>query len=352
MGRMPTTNRVAVVALAASAFAAAGCVTPPYMPQRTGVVETAAPPEISYVNGPFTTAEGQKLYQQHWTPTTRVRAAVIFIHGVKDHASRYRDLAFRLAHHGLSVHTFDLRGHGYSEGVRDDIESAARCLDDLGRFLTRVKERVPGKPVFVAGQGYGATLAALWVLRAKPPVAGLVLSAPAARAQVPGGERFGTTMAAVFAPRSPSLDVKIEDWSSDRAVVEAMRRDPLVYAGSTPARTARELITASDEIQRRRGELGLPMLVLQGSADKVSDPEITRSLYEGARATDKRLEVYSGLAHDLLHEPARDQVIEHLITWLQDHATAATAAAAAKEATKSPTPPAQPPAARAKKRRP
>src|SRR4051812_21812230 len=124
---------VLAAALAGSALAAAtsGCASAPYVPQRMGLVDTKAPPEMEYSNGAFITPDNVKLYEQHWIPTRNVRGAVVLIHGLKDHSSRYRTLAIAMAEQGLAVYAYDLRGHGYSEGVRDDVMSVNHCLSDL-----------------------------------------------------------------------------------------------------------------------------------------------------------------------------------------------------------------------------
>jgi alpha-beta hydrolase superfamily lysophospholipase len=47
----------------------------------------------------------------------------VLVHGLKDHSVRYKDVAVTFADRGISVYALDLRGHGYSEGVRDHLDS-------------------------------------------------------------------------------------------------------------------------------------------------------------------------------------------------------------------------------------
>jgi acylglycerol lipase len=320
----------------AGGMLAAACGSAPYVPSRMGLVDTRSPPEVEYANGIFAANDNTKLYEQRWTPSQGVRGTVVLIHGLKDHSSRYRDVAITLASHGLAVHAFDLRGHGYSEGVRDHVGSTGKCLDDLARVVQRVRDRTPGRPVFLAGQGFGATLAALYVVRSKPPLGGIILSAPTIRTNVTSGERFGTAMAAIFAPRSPRLEVDYSKWSTDRAVVEDIRRDALVSPGEVTAGTARQLLMASDEVQKRFSEIAVPLLILDGDKDEISPHDATVALAASATAKDKTFKVYPGLTYDLFHEKARDQVIADAVDWLQTHAPAPPAAAPA-----APPPPAK-----------
>jgi alpha-beta hydrolase superfamily lysophospholipase len=220
---------------------------------------------VIYQRGHFVGGEGVKLFEQSWRPDKTPRAVVVLVHGLKDHSSRYRDLGIHLAYRGLAAYAFDLRGHGYSEGVRDHIDSLDNAVIDLDALVTLVRDRQPGKPIYLLGQGFGASLAAVYAVRKagpKSPVAGLVLSAPPLRGEVKRSERVGTRAAAIFGPRTHQLEIDLSKWSSDPAVVAAWRTDPLVYEGQPTASTAGEVLRASDEVQKRAGELKLPLLVV------------------------------------------------------------------------------------------
>jgi len=169
------------MALAATLALACGA---PYMPMRTALIDTHAPPDVDYANDKFVTDDGVNLYEQRWMPSREARGTVVLVHGFKDHSSRYRSLAVSLAEHGFAVRTFDMRGHGYSAGVRDHVVSADRCVADLDRVVGRVRLQSPDKGVFLLGQGFGGTIAGLYAVRTHAKLAGLVLSAPALRGKV------------------------------------------------------------------------------------------------------------------------------------------------------------------------
>jgi alpha-beta hydrolase superfamily lysophospholipase len=229
-------------------------------------------------------------------------------------------------------------------------------VTDLDALVTLVRDRQPGKPIYLLGQGFGASLAAVYAIRkgaAKSPVAGLVLSAPPLRGEVKRSERLGTRAAAIFGPRTHQLEIDLSKWSSDPAVVAAWRTDPLVYDGQPTASTAGEVLRASDELQKRAGELKLPLLVVFGSGDVVSSADQGKALVEHVGSTDKNFQLYEGLFHDLFREPRRSEVIGDVLTWVSNHAgqyaedqakakaeaQAAAQAEAAKAAqAKSPTP--------------
>lgn len=66
-------------------------------------------------------------------------------------------------------------------------------------------------------------------------------------------------------------------------------------------------------------QVKLPFLVLHGEADTVTDPEVSRALYERAASTDKAMKLYPGMWHGLTAgEPDEnvEVVFSDIITWL------------------------------------
>ena len=68
----------------------------------------------------------------------------------------------------------------------------------------------------------------------------------------------------------------------------------------------------------------LPFFVLHGEADRVTDPDVSRALYERASSKDKTIKLYPGMWHGLTSgEPDEniENVFADIITWLDCHAT-------------------------------
>lgn len=65
----------------------------------------------------------------------------------------------------------------------------------------------------------------------------------------------------------------------------------------------------------------MPLLVLHGSADRITPPGGSGRLYSEASSPDRTLRIYPEFFHDLLHEPGRAQVMEDIVGWLDVHAS-------------------------------
>jgi acylglycerol lipase len=314
------------LALLAAAAACGGCAaaSPEHVRAYRVPFDPAVLSPLRHGEGMFAGKDGVRLFEQFWWPVGRPRAVLVIVHGLKDHGSRYADVAERLARSGFAVYAPDLRGHGRSDGDRAYVERFDDYLDDLEVFLARVRGREPGRPIFLFGHSMGGAIAALYAIERKPALAGLVLSAPALR---PGGGSSSLLVAATKTvgaafPRLAVMDLPDEQFSRDPGVVAAMAEDPLIEQGNGPARTAAELLSAMARIDERAEEIVLPLLVLHGTADRVTDPGKSREFVERARSTEKSIRLYEGLAHDLLHEPERATVAADLEAWLEANAPA------------------------------
>ena len=321
---------VAFACAALAALALLGCGGPPYMPARDVPAPPPAPSGVEHGTETFTSVGNVAIYEQWWRPTGGTRAVLVVVHGLKDHSSRYAELAAHLVEHGIAVYAMDLRGHAHSAGVRVGVDRFEDYLVDLDALVAHARAKEPGVPVFLFGHSMGGAIATLWTIERQPTLAGLVLSGPALVANVSGFKVFGTNLVSAITPNAGVFQLDITKFSRDPKVVEACQNDPLVYQDGAPAHTAHELLGALDTIGPRMHEVRVPLLVMHGSADEVTDPDGSRYLVARAETLDKTLVIWPGLVHDLLHEPEKAQVMDRIVTWID---------ARAPKAAPTPTPP-------------
>jgi acylglycerol lipase len=68
-------------------------------------------------------------------------------------------------------------------------------------------------------------------------------------------------------------------------------------------------------------QVKLPFFVLHGEADTVTDPEVSRALYQRAASTDKTIKLYPGMWHGLTAgEPDEnvDAIFFDIVAWLNE----------------------------------
>ena len=269
------------------------------------------------------TAGGLKMFVRSWRPDGKARGVVVIVHGVNSHSGYYTWAAAQFVANGVAVYALDLHGRGNSEGERFYLERIDDYLADVDALVTLAKSREPGLPVFLLGHSAGGVISCVYTLEHQARLAGLICESfafqvaapPVALALVKGVSRF--------APRLPVLRLKNEEFSRDATVVRAMNADPLIAGETQPAKTVAELVRAGERLRREFRLITLPVLILHGSADKVTNPRGSRLFYETAGTRDKTLKLYEGHAHDLLNDLDREVVIADIADWIDAHLSAA-----------------------------
>jgi alpha-beta hydrolase superfamily lysophospholipase len=313
------TTRAAAVLLVACAVAAAGCAAPPDAPLRPLTAAAPTPAGVRHESGSFQAHDGLALFEQSWHPDGAARAVLVVHHGLKDHSDRYAPFAERMAKDGIAVYAYDMRGHGRSAGPRATFDHIDDLTADLAIFLERTRAREPRRPVFLLGHSVGGLVVTLFTLERKPPMAGLVVLAPALRVDAPLIQAAATPIAATLTPNAPVVDVPDSAFVRMPAEQAAMGADPFVYHPSGPARSGASVLDGIERVWARADSLDVPLLGLHGTVDQATDPRGTAELVSRARSRDKKLVLYRGVRHDLLHEPERDEIEGDIEQWLLAH---------------------------------
>jgi alpha-beta hydrolase superfamily lysophospholipase len=104
--------------------------------------------------------------------------------------------------------------------------------------------------------------------------------------------------------------------SQDKAVVDAYVNDPLVYRGKVTARLGAELLRTIDKLPSLIPEINLPIIIMQGTEDRLCNPEGSPMLYDLVGSRDKTLKLYEGFHHEIFNEPGHLQVMADVEAWL------------------------------------
>jgi acylglycerol lipase len=253
-----------------------------------------------------------------WEPEGNPRAAVVIVHGLGDHCGRYGNLVNHLVPLGYAVYGLDHIGHGASEGKRTYIERFTDFTETLDRYVRMVKGWQPDIPLFLLGHSLGGLIATVYLLEHQDEFRGAVLSAPAVKVgeSIPRAAIAATRILSALAPRLGVSALDARTVSSDPLVVRAYLEDPLVFHGKTPARTGAEALKAIARVSAEAHVLTLPLLIMQGGADRLSDPNGARMLFDAVASPDKTLRIYPGLHHEVFNEPEREQVLGDVASWL------------------------------------
>jgi lysophospholipase len=252
---------------------------------------------------------GGRLFYRCWLPDESPRGHVVLSHGYAEHSGRYEHVAAGLMDEALSVWALDYRGHGRSEGPRADIESVAAAVEDLTLFVELVREEMPAGPLFLVGHSMGGLIATAFAEQYQDRLAGLALSG--ALLHVPP-----EIVALAELDEIPDLGLA-DAVSSDPAVVEAYKADPLVHQGPPPRNFLRA-VGQIDEVRAELPRLTLPLLVMHGSADLLVNPQVLKDVVARVSSVDLSARLWPGLWHEIFNEPQGAAVLRVLRYWITE----------------------------------
>ena len=269
--------------------------------------------------GSFKAVDGIKIFTREWQPAGKPHAVVVISHGFNAHSGQYEWVAQQFVSKGLAVNALDHRGHGHSEGERFFVKKFADWTSDLATFIDVVKAREPGLPVFLLGHSAGGVIACGYTLEHKDEIAGLICEDFAYQVPAPDIALAILKGVSYVAPHAHVFKLKNEDFSRDPAVVAALNADPLIANESQASETIVEMVRADQLLKKSFGQFTLPLLILHGTADKVTKPSGSKEFYDKAGSRDKTLKLYEGHFHDLLADVGKQQVMADIQAWIDAH---------------------------------
>jgi alpha-beta hydrolase superfamily lysophospholipase len=238
-----------------------------------------------------------------------------------EHSGRYGNVVNHFVPLGYAVYGIDHFGHGKSDGTRVYIKRFDDYTNTLKVYFDKIRGSQPGKPIFLVGHSMGGLITAMYLLDHQAELAGAVLSGPAVKIPeyvTPFILFMGKVLSALI-PKYRLLPLDANGVSRDPNVVQAYVSDPLVYRGKATARLAAEMLKAMQAITAQAARITLPILILQGSADRLVNPTGAQMLYDAVSSVDKEIRIYDGFYHEVFNEPEHDKVLRDVETWLEAH---------------------------------
>lgn len=274
---------------------------------------------IKHTESSFKTDDGIIIYSQHWEPEEPCKGVICLVHGLGEHSGRYAHLAAFLNQHKFALCAFDLRGHGKSTGQRGYCPHFESFLTDIKKFILIQTERYPGLPVFLYGHSLGGTLALNYTFRNNGNLAGMIATGPylAAAFQPPSWKiSLGKLMMKIKPSFTMSNEIDPMALSRDPRIAQDYRSDPLVHDRVT-APLAFGMFDAGDWLIQHAVEIPLPILLMQGSADRLVSPagSIEFAKRAGERCT---LKMWQDFFHEIHNEPEQAEVFNYLLGWLEE----------------------------------
>jgi alpha-beta hydrolase superfamily lysophospholipase len=251
------------------------------------------------------------VFVRRWNATEPVRI-VLIAHGYGEHSGRYEHVAQALVRASAVVYAPDHYTHGRTAGGGElaAYEDLHDLVADLDAVAGMARAEHPGLPMALIGHSMGGIIATRYAQTMEAgKLHALVLSGPA----IGGNPAFEALLA-----MDPIPDVPIDPaaLSRDPAVGEDYSADPLVYHGPFRRATLSTMLAAIDDAKAGPGFGSLPVLWIHGELDPLAPLEVTRPVVESLAGAEFEAHVYPGAMHEVFNETNRDEVIGHVVAFL------------------------------------
>ncbi len=293
----------------------------------------------------FTTSDGLALPLRRWLPPSaaetsppesgaaksgdepEIKGVILALHGFNDYSRSFENPGKVLAALGLAVYAYDQRGFGEAphRGLWAGSDVLTSDLTDASRAL---RQRHPGKPLYLLGESMGGAVVLAAFNTANPPDAdGVILSAPAvwARSTMPWYQRTALWLSAHTIPWAKFTGSGLKIQASDNIeMLRGLGRDPLIIKGTRVA-AIHGLVNLMDQALSAAPALNRPALLLYGEKDEIVPREPTLQLWARLpkeRRNAQSLALYSNGWHMLLRDLDAGIVLADILQWTEDQAQA------------------------------
>jgi len=288
---------------------------------------------------------GERLFERSWSGEGAIRSVVVLLHGSGSHGGALAHLGENLAGRGFAVYAFDVPGFGFSPGRRAVSPPFSVMQPLLADYLEQVRGRHPGLPLFLVGESMGGTLAVYCDIHGGLAVDGVVLCG-AALDYPPTTNALLRGLASVIGwidDDIPLVPINAGEFTRSDEVLARVRADPLMVTGRIPVGHVNVLMQAISVLRSRLGEVRVPFFIQHGSADRVAPLAAAEELFRTAVSPDKRMTIYPGALHAILHDPEWTLVADDMAVWMEKHSLGRTETVHSSERVHDEYLPGQPP---------
>ena len=278
---------------------------------KTSAVETAAHEQTMALE------DGTAIFYRAWIPREPTRKALVLFHRGHEHSGRLEDVVRDLRLHDVAIFAWDARGHGRSEGPRGWAPSFSCTARDADEFMHHIAHTYGYREedTIVLGHSVGAVTVAEWVHDYAPHIRAMVLVTPAFRVRlyVPFARAALRLVKGLMPKRRMFVSSYVKGHLLTHDAAEAQRydEDPLI-SRRIAVNVLLELGDTTKRMIADAGAIRTPSLLLAGGSDWVVDLGAERAFFERLGSPIKRMRVFDGMYHDILHEKDRRLVLNDI----------------------------------------
>lgn len=264
-------------------------------------------------------SDEKNLFFREWLPNKVPSAVICIIHGLGDHSGWYDYLVKYFTDNNFAVLSFDLRGHGKSDGKRGHSENYEILMKDMDLLYNYAQKNFKNLPIYFYGHSFGGNLTINYILRRKPKyVKGVIASAPWLElATNPSALKlsFMSLAKKIYPSFSVESVVDTSVLSHDAEALKTYAADPLVHGDITVSLFINACNAGKWAINHAH-EFNIPLLIMHGDSDKITSFNASKKFAERTGKNICTFKNWHGLYHSLHNEINRDEIYTYILDWI------------------------------------
>lgn len=245
------------------------------------------------------------------------KGVMIITHGMGEHSMRYMEMADFFTNVGYTVISFDIRGHGLSEGKRGHTPAYEFLMDDIERVYTQVKKDYPSLPIFLFGHSMGGNLVLNFLLRKPNSICGAIVTGAYLKLgfEPPKWKIILAKLSSSIWPTlSQPTELELDALSRNKEVIRKYENDELVHDRITSAFFI-NVHFAGQYVIDHANEIKTPLLVMHGMEDRLTSPKGSQEFASNS-GENVHLKMWDGLYHELHNEPEKQEIFNYEMEWM------------------------------------
>ncbi|GAB6188394.1 alpha/beta hydrolase [Marinitoga arctica] len=231
----------------------------------------------------------------------------VIVHGLGEHSGRYDFLINKLIDKNYQVITFDLPGHGLSEGKRGHIKN----FYEIYRYI----EEITPEKFILFGHSMGGLIALRYTEYSEKKPEKLILSSPAVGKLYTPFQKFLLKTIGLIGTITINNGIDPKDLCHDDKAIKEYIEDPFVH-NKISFSTAKQLFFESEKALEEAETLYIPILLQYGEIDKVVN--INNCDILAQKLNNVFVQKFKYAKHEIHNEPKyKDKFINNIMNFIQ-----------------------------------
>ena len=296
-------------------------------------------PEIHSEQAYYTEPESNRtIFYQIWFPKkhkTSPKALIFLIHDQYLHSDYFYPLADYLTAHEILVIGVDLLKHGRSLSDVENLGTSEEKdeLEENGNSIYRWKDNIPVLhqliqkfreptiPTFFLGEGVGALVGLHLLQDSEELFQGLMLLSPAweIRANILKILNYPILSLRSFLQKNKKTKPPEPDHS--RVIPEFLDywHKDILRLPSVPLQYQKATYEFIFTAQKLTKSTACPLIIFQGTEDRVSDPFYIHEIYSDWEHLDKKIRLYDNTSHHILYDKYSREIYREILEFCEEH---------------------------------